>query len=161
MSSVQVRLPLPGPLVKRLRHRPFTAVTWVRFPYGSPTKNTDAYASVFFCCRLGIERPAPVCRLVQKVSSGHFLGRGRFHLCPDVAGTAMDGRKSHSIGNSLIKRFPTGHIQNTSCFRKRCFPCAIPNNSSAYLLQLSLISFSSSLIRKLLIRSFSNTVWRT
>ena len=23
-------------MVKRLRHRPFTAVTWVRFPYGSP-----------------------------------------------------------------------------------------------------------------------------
>ena len=27
---------LYGPLVKRSRHRPFTAVTWVRFPYGSP-----------------------------------------------------------------------------------------------------------------------------
>ena len=27
-----------GPLVKRLRHGPFTAVTWVRFPYGSPDK---------------------------------------------------------------------------------------------------------------------------
>ena len=26
-----------GPLVKWLRHRPFTAVTWVRIPYGSPT----------------------------------------------------------------------------------------------------------------------------
>ncbi len=26
-----------GPLVKRSRHRPFTAETWVRFPYGSPT----------------------------------------------------------------------------------------------------------------------------
>lgn len=26
-----------GPLVKRLRHRPFTAGSWVRFPYGSPT----------------------------------------------------------------------------------------------------------------------------
>ena len=26
---------LPGPLVKRLRHRPFTAVTRVRVPYGS------------------------------------------------------------------------------------------------------------------------------
>ena len=25
-----------GPLVKRLRHRPFTAVTGVRVPYGSP-----------------------------------------------------------------------------------------------------------------------------
>ncbi len=27
-----------GPLVKRLRHRPFTAVTGVRIPYGSPLK---------------------------------------------------------------------------------------------------------------------------
>ena len=26
-----------GPLVKRLRHRPFTAESWVRFPYGSPS----------------------------------------------------------------------------------------------------------------------------
>ncbi len=25
-----------GPLVKRLRHRPFTAESWVQFPYGSP-----------------------------------------------------------------------------------------------------------------------------
>ena len=34
-------MPLPGPLVKRLRHRPFTAVIWVRFPYGSPShRNT-------------------------------------------------------------------------------------------------------------------------
>ena len=29
-----------GPLVKRLRHRPFTAVTGVRFSYGSPQKST-------------------------------------------------------------------------------------------------------------------------
>ena len=29
-------LPLFGPMVKRLRHRPFTAVTRVRFPVGSP-----------------------------------------------------------------------------------------------------------------------------
>ena len=27
----------------------------------------------------GIERAAPVRTLVQKVSSGHFLARGRFH----------------------------------------------------------------------------------
>ncbi len=27
---------LNGPLVKRLRHRPFTAITGVRVPYGSP-----------------------------------------------------------------------------------------------------------------------------
>ena len=28
---------LLGPLVKRLRHRPFTAESWVQFPYGSPS----------------------------------------------------------------------------------------------------------------------------
>ena len=27
---------ISGPLVKRLRHRPFTAITGVRFPHGSP-----------------------------------------------------------------------------------------------------------------------------
>ena len=36
-----------GPLVKRLRQRPLTPLTWVRFPHGSP-KNTPAYAGVFF-----------------------------------------------------------------------------------------------------------------
>ena len=39
-----------GPLVKRLRHGPFTAVTWVRFPYGSPTeKNRLRLRGLFFC----------------------------------------------------------------------------------------------------------------
>ena len=38
VSLVQIQLqPPPGPVVKRLRHRPFTAVTRVRFPSGSPT----------------------------------------------------------------------------------------------------------------------------
>ena len=40
-SQVRVLPPQPnkyGPLVKRSRHRPFTAVTGVRFPYGSPIK---------------------------------------------------------------------------------------------------------------------------
>ena len=32
-----------GPLVKRLRHGPFTAVTWVRFPYGSPKNTAEKY----------------------------------------------------------------------------------------------------------------------
>ena len=34
-----------GPLVKRLRHRPFTAVTGVRFSHGSP-KNRDAHLCI-------------------------------------------------------------------------------------------------------------------
>ncbi len=32
--------PNDGPLVKWLRHGPFTAVTWVRIPYGSPPHKT-------------------------------------------------------------------------------------------------------------------------
>ena len=32
----KVLVKISGPVVKRLRHRPFTAETWVRFPSGSP-----------------------------------------------------------------------------------------------------------------------------
>ena len=35
----EVRTGRNGPLVKRLRRRPLTPQTWVRFPYGSPLKN--------------------------------------------------------------------------------------------------------------------------
>ena len=43
--------PIPatnGPLVKRLRHRPFTAVTGVRFSHGSPNRQ-DLNKSCRFC----------------------------------------------------------------------------------------------------------------
>ena len=56
MSSVRIRLPLPyGPLVKRLRHRPFTAVTWVRFPHGSPKKNRHPTGYLFFFAARAVE----------------------------------------------------------------------------------------------------------
>ncbi len=35
-----------GPLVKRLRHGPFTAVTWVRFPYGSPKYSNPNFSPI-------------------------------------------------------------------------------------------------------------------
>ena len=41
-----------GPLVKRLRHGPFTAVTWVRFPYGSPSTKKDCHKTVLFCFKI-------------------------------------------------------------------------------------------------------------
>ena len=44
--------PIPatiGPLVKRLRHRPFTAVTAVRFCYGSPAKQAGTAFAVPAC----------------------------------------------------------------------------------------------------------------
>ena len=36
-----------GPLVKRLRQRPLTPLTWVRFPHGSP-KSTTSFEVVLF-----------------------------------------------------------------------------------------------------------------
>ena len=46
-----------GPLVKRLRHRPFTAVTGVRFSHGSPKKeHTPNGVCSFFVVPKGIER---------------------------------------------------------------------------------------------------------
>ena len=35
-----------GPMVKRLRHRPFTAVTRVRFPVGSPEEDLIFFTKV-------------------------------------------------------------------------------------------------------------------
>ena len=49
-----------GPVVKRLRHRPFTAVTRVRFSSGSPIKK-DTLTGVFFYC-LSVRREANVVR---------------------------------------------------------------------------------------------------
>ena len=37
-----------GPLVKRLRHRPFTAVTGVRFSHGSPIRKAHCKSSALF-----------------------------------------------------------------------------------------------------------------
>ena len=100
MSSVQIRLPLPGPLVKRLRHRPFTAVTWVRFPYGSPNKKGHPFGCPFFVCRTGIERP------LRKCASGTFLGRGRFPWLPDASPRDVDGSQPAHHNCAEIKRPP-------------------------------------------------------
>ena len=46
----KVSFDIYGPLVKRLRHRPFTAVTRVRFSYGSPHKKGVHMDSFFVSC---------------------------------------------------------------------------------------------------------------
>ena len=70
-----------GPLVKRLRHRPLTAKTGVRFPYGSPKKKTSEQSSdVFFLSKPtkeawhGIRRRATVWNYVEDV---HGITRQR------------------------------------------------------------------------------------
>ena len=59
-----------GPLVKRLRQRPLTPLTWVRFPHGSP-KNTPAYAGVFFRVSCARNRTG-------QCAAAHKKARGRF-----------------------------------------------------------------------------------
>ena len=43
-----------GPLVKRLRHRPFTAVSGVRFPHGSPSSLSLGGYPGLFLLRAGV-----------------------------------------------------------------------------------------------------------
>ena len=45
----------------------------------------------FLLLAMGLERAAPVRRLVQKVSGGHFLARGRVLQNADASGTDVDG----------------------------------------------------------------------
>ena len=65
-----------GPLVKRLRQRPLTPLTWVRFPHGSP-KNTPAYAGVFFRVSVrGIEPDGAqvlLCAIMERCVFGCIL----------------------------------------------------------------------------------------
>ena len=62
-SQVRVLPPQPnkyGPLVKRSRHRPFTAVTGVRFPYGSPIPGTIAQLGEHLPYKQGVTGSSPV-----------------------------------------------------------------------------------------------------
>ena len=56
---------LCGPLVKRLRHGPFTAVTWVRFPYGSPKHPALKGAGCFSLYPYGLGRRTGIEKLVR------------------------------------------------------------------------------------------------
>ena len=49
-------------------------------PFGQP----------LFCYPEGLERAAPVRTLVQKVSGGHFLARGRIHYSIDAPLVGVD-----------------------------------------------------------------------
>ena len=69
-----------GPLVKRLRQRPLTPLTWVRFPHGSP-KNTPAYAGVFFRISRARNRTGQCAAAHKKQSSGLFFSPREIPAC--------------------------------------------------------------------------------
>ena len=92
VSPVQIQVPLPhagetpavspvpdrvkcGPLVKWLRHGPFTAVTWVRVPYGSPLIGKPARA-----CQYG--GLAQLVRAPASHAGGHWFESSSLHQNP-------------------------------------------------------------------------------
>ena len=64
-----------GPMVKRLRHRPFTAVSRVRFPFGSPFSHC-----VVLHLRLTEMRFGRIAQLVRALAS-HARGRRFESVC--------------------------------------------------------------------------------
>ena len=136
MSSVQVRLPLPGPLVKRLRHRPFTAVTWVRFPYGSPNKKSR-------CLRIGIFLFHEMCgnrKAVKKTCRWHVF---RPWEIPLMSGHGLQdcGRTSKTVTTHFFNS-RTGH-PNPYAGIKACRQTVYEATRFCYLLQLPINSSSA------------------
>ena len=68
---------LYGPLVKRLRHGPFTAVTWVRFPYGSYKSPSAQAEGLLYASVRGIEQGGAPQRATNSPVDC-WLARGRF-----------------------------------------------------------------------------------
>ena len=66
-----------GPLVKRLRHRPFTAVSGVRFPHGSPAW-TISSAGRAPALQAGCRQFDPV--IVHHISLHESLQEARFFV---------------------------------------------------------------------------------
>ena len=67
-----------GPLVKRLRQRPLTPLTWVRFPHGSPKNAPQLRLGSFFGASVrGIEQGGAPQR-TKNSPVDCFLARGRF-----------------------------------------------------------------------------------
>ena len=63
-----VLLNMTGPLVKRLRHRPFTAVSRVRFPYGSSGRRLP-FSLLFILLKLRWwSFPCRICSLKDGIS---------------------------------------------------------------------------------------------
>ena len=70
-----------GPLVKRLRQRPLTPLTWVRFPHGSPKTLQHKLECFFVYPVRGIEQGSAPQR-TKNSPVDCFLARGRFPRVP-------------------------------------------------------------------------------
>ena len=92
-----------GPLVKRLRHGPFTAVTWVRFPYGSPKQKSHTIRCgifVFAPRALSAQRGAKR----QTYIRSHYAPRmGTRHCSAASVSEALHGGANSRTGHQKQK----------------------------------------------------------
>ena len=70
-----------GPMVKRLRHRPFTAVTGVRFPHGSPCRRKRMFAATFSFSVLAYLRYFPNIMYINIYHHCHITACFRDNRC--------------------------------------------------------------------------------
>ena len=125
-----------GPLVKRLRQRPLTPLTWVRFPHGSP-KNTPAYAGVFFRVSRARNRTGRCAAAHKKQSGGLFFSPREIPACVTRTTPAY-----------------AGVVFRVSCARNRTGQCA-----AAHKKQSSGLFFSPREIPARVTKKHSSLCW--
>ena len=94
----------PGPLVKWLRHRPFTAVTRVRVPYGSPIWRRSSAGRALASHARG--HRFEFCRLHQKITTPFgvvifLLRRGMIRFPCAVALSGRPGESGRAGGSGF------------------------------------------------------------
>mgnify|MGYP006994085161 FL=1 len=125
-----------GPLVKRLRQRPLTPLTWVRFPHGSP-KNTPAYSGVFFRVSRARNRTGQCAAAHKKQSSGLFFSPREIPACvarntPAYAGVFFRvSRARNRTGQCAAGDSRVCHQKHSSlCWSVfSCIPCEESNQT--------------------------------
>ena len=123
-----------GPLVKRLRQRPLTPLTWVRFPHGSP-KNTPACAGVFFRVSRARNRTGRCAAAHKKQSSGLFFSPREIPACairntPAYAGVFFRVSRARNRTGQCA----AAHKKQSSglFFSPREIPACVTRNTPAY-----------------------------
>ena len=123
-----------GPLVKRLRQRPLTPLTWVRFPHGSP-KNTPAYAGVFFRISRARNRTGQCAAAHKKQSSGLFFSPREIPACVTRTTPAYAGVFFRvSRARNRTGQCAAAHKKRSSglFFSPREIPACVTRNTPAY-----------------------------
>ena len=107
-----------GPLVKRLRQRPLTPLTWVRFPHGSP--NTDKNEPVIYICEWRVRycRRPRAGQLKKAPHRRYRRVRGFFYalLFSFVGCAFLVARFLPQDGESVFQRRGHGDAHNAEIF---------------------------------------------